>query len=124
MASRWLLFILAMELESAGWQANSSVGDTQAYPRDEHRQSSVGSASDPWRTPQARRRYRTDQRGQVYGQAKTPAVPRVENLYPQSRSWDRCDGYVRRADNLVSPGLWIADHGARSAIYSVVWRHS
>ena len=43
-ASRRLPFILAMEIESAGWQANSSVGDTQAYPRDEHCQSSVGSA--------------------------------------------------------------------------------
>jgi transposase InsO family protein len=32
----------------------------QAYPRDEHCQSAVGSAADPWRTPQARRRYRTD----------------------------------------------------------------
>jgi hypothetical protein len=30
----------------------------------------------------------------------------------------RCDGYVRRADNLVSPVLWIADHGPRPAIYS------
>jgi hypothetical protein len=39
-----------MEIESAGWQANSSVGDTRAYPRDEHCQSAVGSASDPWRT--------------------------------------------------------------------------
>src|SRR6202022_4547718 len=44
MASRWLPIILALEIESAGWQANSSVGDTQAYPRDEHCQSSVGSA--------------------------------------------------------------------------------
>jgi len=41
-----------MEIETAGWQANSSVGDTQAYPRDKHCQSSVGSASDPWSTPQ------------------------------------------------------------------------
>src|ERR1700728_2802360 len=67
MASRRLPSILAMEIESAGWQANSSVGDTQAYPRDEHCQSAVGSAADPWRTPQARRRYRTDERGQVHG---------------------------------------------------------
>src|SRR6202171_1979450 len=63
MASRRVPIILAMEIESAGWQASSSVGDTQAYPRDEHCQSAVGSASDPWRTPQARRRYRTDERG-------------------------------------------------------------
>jgi hypothetical protein len=32
LASRWLPIILALEIESAGWQANSSVGDTQAYP--------------------------------------------------------------------------------------------
>src|SRR3977135_1564938 len=124
MASRWLPIVLALEIESAGWQANSPVGDTQAYPRDEHCQSSVGIAADPWRTPQARRRYRTDQRGQVHGQATRPAVPRLEDIPPQSRGWDRCDGYVRRADNLVSPALWIADHGARPATYSVVWRHS
>src|SRR5580704_14162949 len=124
MASRRLPFILAMEIESAGWQANSSVGDAQAYPRDEHRQSAVGSASDPWRAPQARRRYWTDERGQVHGQATRPAVPRLEDIPPQSCGRDRCDGYVRRADNLVSPALWIADHGARPATYSLVWRHS
>jgi hypothetical protein len=39
--SRWLPIILVLEIGSAGWQANSSVGDTQAYPRDEHCQSSV-----------------------------------------------------------------------------------
>src|ERR1700704_3726230 len=82
MASRWLPIILALEIESAGWQANSSVGDTQAYPRDEHCQSSVGSAADPWRTPQARRRYRTDQRGHVHGQATRPAVPGLEDIPP------------------------------------------
>src|ERR1700730_16609350 len=85
MASRWLPIILAMEIESAGWQANSSVGDTPAYPRDERCQSAVGSASDPWRARQARRRYRTDQRGQVHGQATRSAVPRLEDILPQSR---------------------------------------
>src|ERR1700742_5179812 len=50
--------------KARGGQANSSVRDTQAYPRDEHCPSAVGGASDSWRTPQARRRYRTDQRGQ------------------------------------------------------------
>src|ERR1700730_12431083 len=30
MASRWLPFTLALEIQSAGWQATSSVGDTQA----------------------------------------------------------------------------------------------
>src|SRR6202045_4988 len=71
--------------KSAGRQANGSVGDPQAYPRDEHCQSAVGSAADPWRVAQARRRYRTDQRGQVHGQATRPAVPRLEDILPQSR---------------------------------------
>ena len=86
MASRWLPFILAMEIERAGWPANSSVGDRQAYPRDKHCQSA--------------------------------------DIPSQSRGWDRCDKYVRRANNLVSPALWIADHEARPATYSMVWRHS
>src|ERR1700726_4001599 len=90
MASRWLPIILALEIESAGWQATGSVGDTQAYPRDEHCQSAVGSASDPWRVAQARRRYRTDERGQVHGQATRPAVPRLEDIPPQPRGWGRC----------------------------------
>lgn len=56
----------------------------------------------------------------------------VRRRDPPSQGWsaflrtlrDRCDGYVRRADNLVSPALWIADHGAWPATYSVVWCHS
>src|ERR1700756_3733819 len=89
MASRRLPTILALEIESAGWQANGSVGDTQTYPRDEHCQSSVGSAADPWRTPQARHRYRTDQRAQVRGQGTRPAIPRLEDVPSQScrRHW-------------------------------------
>src|SRR6202007_1206259 len=112
MASRWLPIILALEIESAGWQANGSGGDTQAYPRDEHCQSAVGSAADPWRTPQARRRYRTDQRGQVHGQATRPAPPWLEDVPPQPRRRDRCDGSVRRADNLISSALRLVDCGA------------
>src|SRR5271168_2159529 len=123
MASRRLRFILAMEIESPGWQANSSVGDTQAYPRDERCQSAVGSAADPWRTPQARHRYRTDQRGQVHGQAKRPAIPRLEDLYPQSCRRHRGYGSVCRADNLVSFALRFIDHGAWPAADSMVWRH-
>src|ERR1700723_1601342 len=124
MASRRLPFVLAMEIESAGWQANSSVGDTQAYPRDEHCQSAVGSASDPWRTPQARRRYRTDERGQVHGQAKRPAIPRLEDVPSQSCRRHRGDGYVCRADNLVSSALRLVDCGAWSTADFMVWCHS
>src|ERR1700726_2848195 len=125
MASRWLPIILALEIESAGWQANSSVGDTQAYPRDEHRQSSVGSASDPWRTPQARHRYRTNQRGQVHGQARTPAIPRLEDVPSQSCRRHRRDGSVRRADNSfrLLYGLLIVGHGRRQILWFGVTAH-
>jgi hypothetical protein len=85
MASRWLPIILAPEIETAGWQASSSVGDTQADPRDEPCQSAVGSAPDPRRVAQDRHRNRTDQRGQVHGRATRPAVPRLENISPQPR---------------------------------------
>jgi hypothetical protein len=37
---------------------------------------------------------------------------------------NRRDGYVRRADNLVSPALWIANHEARPTTSFMVWRHS
>src|SRR5712664_903139 len=49
---------------------------------------------------------------QIYGQAKRSAVPRVEDVPPQSCRRHRRDGSVRRADNLVPPALWFVDHGA------------
>src|SRR5882757_2298450 len=44
--------------------------------------------------------------------AKRSAVPRVEDVPPQSCRRHRRDGSVRRADNLVPPALWFVDHGA------------
>src|SRR5712671_2904211 len=73
----------------------------------------MGSAADPWRVAQARHRNRADECGQVYGQATRPAVPRMEDIPPQSCRRHRRDGSVRRADNLVSSALWTADRGAR-----------
>src|SRR5229473_1524079 len=112
MAPCGLPFLLALEVATSGWPANSSAGNTQTDPRDEYRQPTVGSATDPWRAAQARHRDRTDQRGQMYGQAKRSAVPRVEDVPPQSCRRHRRDGSVRRADNLVPPALWFVDHGA------------
>jgi hypothetical protein len=34
------------------------------------------------------------------------------------------DYVIKGADDLVSPALWIADHGARPTTNFVVWRHS
>ena len=84
----------------------------------------VGSSADPWRTPQARHRYRTDQRGQVHGQAKRPAIPRLEDVPSQSCRRHRRDGSVRRTDNLISSALRLVDCGAWSTADFMVWRHS
>src|SRR5882757_10039426 len=121
MAPRRLPLILAMEIESAGWQADSSVGDPQAYPRDEHCQSAVGSAADPWRTPQARHRYRTDQRGQVHGQAKRPAIARLEDVPSQSCRRHRRD--VPTISFRLLYGLLIVGHGRRQILWFGVTAH-
>jgi hypothetical protein len=42
----------------------------------------------------------------------TRTVSRLEHLYPKSYRLHRGDGYVCRADNLVSSALRPADHGA------------
>src|SRR5258706_6761654 len=67
---------------------------------------------------------RADECDQVYGQATTPAVPRMEDIPSQSCRWDRRDRSVRRADNLVSSALWTADRGARPTTDRMARRHS
>src|SRR5258706_8160003 len=84
----------------------------------------MGSAADPWRVAQAWHRNRADECGQVYGQAARPAVPRMEDIPPQSRRRHCRDGSVRRADNLVSSALWTADRGARPTTDRMARRHS
>lgn len=48
-APRWVQIVLAMEVTTSWWPINLADRDTQAYPRDEHRQPAVGSAADPRR---------------------------------------------------------------------------
>ena len=123
MAPRRIQIVLALEVATSWRSTNGAARNTPADPRDEHCKPTVGSAAGPWRASQARHQYRTDERGQVCGQAKTPAVPRLEDLYPQSCQRHRGYGSVCRADNLVSFALRFIDHGAWPAANSMVWRH-
>src|SRR5260370_13840381 len=46
-ATRRVQIVLALEVTTSWWPTNLTDRDTQAYPRDEHRQPAVGSAADP-----------------------------------------------------------------------------
>src|SRR5882757_39244 len=48
-APRRVQIVLALEVTTSWWPTNLTDRDTQAYPRDEHRQPAVGRAADPRR---------------------------------------------------------------------------
>src|SRR5882762_2587582 len=48
-APRRVQIVLALEVTTSWWPTNLTDIDTQAYPRDEHRQPAVGRAADPRR---------------------------------------------------------------------------
>src|SRR5262245_34598341 len=59
--------VLAMEVALSSRQAKSAPRNPPADPEYKPRQSVLGRAPDPWRTPQARHRCRSDLGRQVYG---------------------------------------------------------
>src|SRR6476659_4855110 len=115
MAPRGLPIVLALGIATPLRPTNGVVGHSPADPRDEPRQPVVGSAENPWRVAQAWHRDRSDQRGQVYGQAERSAIPGLEDVPPQSCRRHRVDGSVRRTDDLISLALWLVNHGPRPA---------
>jgi hypothetical protein len=123
LASCRVQIVLALEVTTSFRSTDGSCRNTTADPRDEHCQSAVGSAADPWRVAQAGHRDRPDQRRQVYGQAKGPAVPRLEDLPPQPCRRHRGNGSVRRADDLISTAVRPVDHEAWSTTDFMVGRH-
>src|SRR6476646_9893479 len=116
-------FRSALEIEASRRPADGAAGNTRADPRDEYRQSTVGSATNSWRASQARHRNRTDQRRQGYGQAERPAVPGLEDVPPQLCRPHRGDGSVRRTDDLILLARWLVNHGAWSTTGFMVWRY-
>jgi hypothetical protein len=72
MAPCGLPFLLALDVATSRWPADSSAGSPPADPGDEHYQSAVGSATDPWRILPKHCGW-TDERGKIYGQANPPS---------------------------------------------------
>jgi hypothetical protein len=64
LASCRVQVVLAPEVTTSFRPPDGSGRTTTADPRDQHRQSAVGSATDPWRVAQARHRDQPDQRRQ------------------------------------------------------------
>src|SRR6187455_1038202 len=117
--------VLALEIEALRRPADGAAGNTRADPRDEYRQSTLGSATNSWRASQARHRDRIDQCGQVYGQAEGPP----------SQGWktflrNHADG-IAAMDLFVVPtisfrllyGLLIMGHGRRQILWFEVTAH-
>jgi hypothetical protein len=96
------------------------VGDTQAYPRDEHCQSAVGSASDPWRTPKL---------GVDIGQTSV-AKYMVRRRDPPSQGWrtflrNHADG-IAAMDMFVVPTIsfrLLMGHARRHILWFGVTAH-
>jgi hypothetical protein len=123
LASCGIQVVLALEVTTSFRSTDGAGRNTTADPRDEHCESAVGSAADPWRVAQARHRDRPDHRRQVHSQAKRSAVPRLEDIPPQSCRRHRGDGSVRRADDFLSAAVWPVDHGAWSTTDFMVGCH-
>src|SRR5664279_2894901 len=107
------------------WQAYYAARDPPAGPRDEHCQSAVGRAADPWRTAQARDRYRTNERAKYIARRRGPP----------SQGWktflhNHADG-IAAMDLFVVPtisfrllyGLLILGHGRRQILWFGVTAH-
>jgi hypothetical protein len=107
--------LLTLEVATSWRSTNGAARKTPADPRDEHRKSTLGRAAHARRDFQARHRYRTDERGQVYGQGRGPP----------SQGWktflnNHADG-IAAMDLFVVPtisfrllyGLLIMGHGRR-----------
>jgi transposase InsO family protein len=124
LASCRFQIVLALEIEASRRPADGAAGNTRADPRDEYRQSTLGSATNSWRACQARHRNRTDQRGQV-----------ARRRGPPSQGWktflrNHADG-IAAMDLFVVPtisfrllyGLLIMGHGRRQVLWFGVTAH-
>src|SRR6185312_12960552 len=125
LASCRFQIVLALEIEASLRSTSCAVGNSPVDPRDEHRQSVVGSAENPWRVAQAWHRCRPDQRGQVYGAEEGTSVEGWKTFLR-----NHADG-IAAMDLFVVPtiffravyGLLIMGHGRRQILWSGVTAH-
>ncbi len=117
--------LLALEIKTTRWPAEDASGDSPAPPRDQYRESVLGCAADPWRTPQARHRCRTNHGCQIHGEGTATAVSGVEDLPAQPP-----DG-IASMDLFVVPtlsfrllhGFLILQHRRREILWLGVTAH-
>src|SRR5215472_7346621 len=102
-----------MEVALSSRQAKSATRNPPVDPEYEPRQSVLGRSPDPWRTPQARHRCRSDLGCQIYGKTQETSIARVEDFSAQPRRWDCRAGSLCRPNDFLSPSLWFADSLAR-----------
>ena len=79
-ASRRFPRVLALEITTARRPAQDRRGHSRSFSIYERRQSSMGSATNSWRTTQTRARCRPDHDRKIYDQEKTVTVARLQDL--------------------------------------------
>src|SRR5262249_35175021 len=98
-----------MEVALSSRQAKSATRNPPVDPEYKPRQSVLGRAPDPRRTPQTRHRCRSDLGRQVYGNTQETSLARMEDVPAQPRRWDCRNGSLCRPDNFLSVFLWLGD---------------
>src|SRR5215470_20220182 len=94
-----------MEVALSGRQTEGLTRNPPVDPEYKPRQPVLGRSPDPWRTPQARHRCRSDLGCQVYGETQETPVARVEDLPAEPRRWNCRNGSLCRSDAFVSASL-------------------
>jgi hypothetical protein len=119
----WFPSLLALEITTARRPAKDPRGHSPPHSRDERCQPLVGSATDSWRTAQARDRRRPDDGCKIHGQEKAAAFAKLEDLPSQSCRPYRIDRSVCRPRDFVSAIVRTSDLAAFAAGAFVVGRN-
>ena len=111
LAPGWLPSLLALEIATARRPAEDTGRGSPAHSGDECCQPAVGSPADPWRTAQARHRYRTDHGRKIHGEGEAAAIAKT---------------FLRNhADGIASMDLFVVPTVSFRLLYGfLILRHS